>query len=185
MILRLVRFDLDCNVRQTEDALMKTFYHDDFFSDRANSYDKSHFHSRFMQPYCERWEDKLDDPSRSELVFMMPYVHWELDSSYWEMRRRVRVIESEGQGSRSTDMPSFEHDLQENHVQIRRSLDQSVYWRLKDTTTRDRDQVINRYAKEYLGKQKEPGPILMVDQLSGCGFLMRIDATVCHQLDLK
>jgi hypothetical protein len=51
------------------------------------------------------------------------------------------------------------HLLSERPVHIRRTLDQSYYWTLKDTSTRDRDQVVYRATKDQNPR------IIMVDQL--------------------
>jgi hypothetical protein len=51
------------------------------------------------------------------------------------------------------------HLRSERPVHIRRTLDQSYYWTLEDTETRDRDQVVYRATKE------ENPRVVMVDQL--------------------
>lgn len=51
------------------------------------------------------------------------------------------------------------HLLSERPVHIRRTLDQSYYWTLKDTSSRDRDQVVYRATKDQNPR------IVMVDQL--------------------
>jgi hypothetical protein len=55
------------------------------------------------------------------------------------------------------------HLLEPRPIHIRRTLDQSYYWTLKDTETRDRDQVIFRWTN----KEEHPTKpqLVMVDQL--------------------
>jgi len=48
-------------------------------------------------------------------------------------------------------------------LHIRRTLDQFYYYMLEDTTIRDNDQVVDRWARQKLGKNNPR--ILMVDQL--------------------
>ena len=51
------------------------------------------------------------------------------------------------------------HLLSERPIHIRRTLDQSYYWTLKDTSARDQDQVVYRATKDQNAR------IVMVDQL--------------------
>lgn len=56
------------------------------------------------------------------------------------------------------------HLLGERPVHIRRTLDQSYYWTLRDTQTRDRDQVVYRATNKPHQNPRQPR-IVMVDQL--------------------
>jgi hypothetical protein len=56
------------------------------------------------------------------------------------------------------------HLLSERPVHIRRTLDQSYYWTLKDTSARDRDQVVYRATVQPDENPRIPR-IVMVDQL--------------------
>ena len=56
------------------------------------------------------------------------------------------------------------HLLTERPVHIRRTLDQSYYWTLKDTQIRDRDQVVYRATNKRDQNPKIPR-VVMVDQL--------------------
>jgi hypothetical protein len=56
------------------------------------------------------------------------------------------------------------HLLSERPVHIRRTLDQSYYWTLKDTSTRDRDQVVYRATNQEDQNPRIPR-VVMVDQL--------------------
>ena len=171
------------------DVQANQFYTDEFFQDCSNSNDKLHFHARCMKPHCKRWQGgpgNTGGVSRSEVVFMMPYLHWEWYLSYMEMRHLVKWVED--RELKATEAPSvsgsvsgydrtqgpraaaFVKNLKTNTIQIRQSLDQSLYWTLQDTTARDQDQVIDRYTRDYLNKgkkdhEKKARPILMVDQL--------------------
>lgn len=58
------------------------------------------------------------------------------------------------------------HLLSKRPVHIRRTLDQSYYWTLKDTSERDRDQVVYRATNKRDPKTKAlTSKIVMVDQL--------------------
>lgn len=52
----------------------------------------------------------------------------------------------------------------ERPVHVRRTLDQSYYWTLRDTQTRDRDQVVYRATNKTHQNPRQPR-IVMVDQL--------------------
>jgi hypothetical protein len=140
----------------------------DFFRQHTNSFGRSHFHARFMRPHCERWASR--DQTQTELVLMMPYIHYDQVTSFWAMRELVELSQKSPSqeklphGSRPEDSLFFEN-LYRDRIQIRRSLDQSYYWTLKDTSRRDRDQVIDRYAEEHLGQREDERALLMVDQL--------------------
>ena len=126
------------------------------------------------------------------MLEQMPYIHWEDKAIYKHYRHTIEKVEV-GEGLRKsirTPIPSnmpeskilvssnlkkeqliFEKRPQEEHWQVRRSLDQSYYSSLEDTFERDNDQVVDRFARCL----KAPGntkvwpvghePILMVHQL--------------------
>ena len=56
------------------------------------------------------------------------------------------------------------HLISERPVHIRRTLDQSYYWTLKDTSLRDRDQVVYRATNQPNQVPRIPR-VVMVDQL--------------------
>lgn len=64
------------------------------------------------------------------------------------------------------------HLISERPIHIRRTLDQSYYWTLKDTLTRDRDQVVYRETKKAEGGAR----VIMVDQL----WLWILDGGKCQ-----
>lgn len=55
--------------------------------------------------------------------------------------------------------------LNERPVHIRRTLDQSYYWTLKDTQTRDIDQVVYRATAKPGKNMEDVKRVVMVDQL--------------------
>lgn len=112
----------------------------------------------------------------------MPYLHWEFDESREEMYNVIKDIEAKAKVSGYQSSPISpispielldnryhqisedeqllrKHLLHEPPLHIRRTLDQSYYWTLKDTQVRDRDQVVFRATKH------EKAQIVMVDQL--------------------
>lgn len=68
------------------------------------------------------------------------------------------------------------HLTSERPVHIRRTLDQSYYWTLKDTSTRDRDQVVYRATNQEDQNPRIPR-IVMVDQL----WLWILDGSKYHE----
>jgi hypothetical protein len=56
------------------------------------------------------------------------------------------------------------HLKSERPVHVRRTLDQSYYWTLKDTSVRDRDQVVYRATNKRDQNPRTPR-VVMVDQL--------------------
>lgn len=64
--------------------------------------------------------------------------------------------------------------ISERPVHIRRTLDQSYYWTLKDTQMRDRDQVVYRATNRHDQNPRIPR-VVMVDQL----WLWILDGSAC------
>ncbi|KAI9874194.1 MAG: hypothetical protein M1823_007742, partial [Watsoniomyces obsoletus] len=84
------------------------------------------------------------------------------------MRELINSVETQQKSIKHPPCAAaFVENLRRNHVHIRRSLDQSLYWTLpsEDTVQRDKDQVIDRYAKEYMKTDPDARAMLMVDQL--------------------
>jgi len=73
------------------------------------------------------------------------------------------VQETEVHGHDGDEQLLRKHLLEPRPIHIRRTLDQSYYWTLKDTETRDRDQVVYRWTN----KEEHPSKpqLVMVDQL--------------------
>src|SRR5271156_904020 len=100
----------------------------------------------------------------------MPYLHWERVLHYKQMRNEVQMLEKTT-STFPVDAASLETQLLRKYLpeyclQIRRSLDQSYYSTIGDTTERDEEQVVDRYARTQLGEEDEAKrPLLMVDQL--------------------
>ena len=64
----------------------------------------------------------------------------------------------------------YNHLLQKAPLHLRRTLDQSYYWTIQDTSVRDRDQVVFRGTKDT----GEPR-VIMVDQL----WMWILDGRMC------
>ena len=95
----------------------------------------------------------------------MPYVHWERSGSHTAMTRELQR-KFEGESTlEGTDAEVLHAYLSGSDIMhIRRTLDQSYYSTMDDTSARDQDQVIQRYADEKLRKPEDERPMLMVDQ---------------------
>ena len=95
----------------------------------------------------------------------MPYLHWEISGNFDAMTKAIK-----GGRVESTDLNNKECDTLKayldspNPIHVRRSLDQSYYSTLRDTSTRDKDQVVQKYAREKFKKPDTDCPMLMVDQ---------------------
>ncbi len=77
------------------------------------------------------------------------------------------IIFAEQEAAKNADADEMllrKHLLSERPVHIRRTLDQSYYWTLKNTSTRDRDQVVYRATNQEDQIPRIPR-IVMVDQL--------------------
>ena len=114
----------------------------------------------------------------------MPYLHWEESGIYYQMRAAIkRTRETATPGERvdaeaSTTaneadvgyakdenlLRAYLHDNQNLAVHVRRTLDQSYYSTLDDTTDRDKSQVVQGHVKKKLHLEFEACPMLMVDQ---------------------
>jgi hypothetical protein len=93
----------------------------------------------------------------------MPYLHWEMKASHDAMTKVISSIDRTGPVDLSNDFGRderlFRTHLSKGHLHIRRTLDQSYYWILADTTKRDNSQVVGRATR--VAEEK----LLMVDQL--------------------
>jgi hypothetical protein len=127
----------------------------------------------------------------------MPYLHWETDANREKMCRVIANVQKRGHQTldaakieaAATDLPLGKwgkacyvvarklapadekllrkYLLSERPMHIRRTLDQSYYWTLKDTQMRDQDQVVYR-ATAKAGENPQNADIkqiVMVDQL--------------------
>lgn len=110
----------------------------------------------------------------------MPYLHWELQTKQWELKRIMEMPKTERETNRHRileDHPLNEEKgtqklytvyLDEEHpLHVRRTLDQYYYHTLMDTEERDKDQTGIRYHDKHV-KPSNPNlePVLtMVDQL--------------------
>jgi hypothetical protein len=111
------------------------------------------------------------------LILQLPYLHWEYNSARERVRILIEDIETKGQYAviredvstklstprdHGDEMLLRKHLLTPRPVHIRRTLDQSYYWTLKDTKHRDCDQVVYRDTEK---KDPASPKIVMVDQL--------------------
>lgn len=126
-------------------------------------------------------ESAKDDRASKEndIVLFMPFLHYETNAGRKSIARAIdSATESrnglgEGENSsaneknRSPDEKLIHTYLhQKPYMHIRRTLDQYYYHTMKDTTERDEDQVVYRYAKKMWPDENESvHNILMVDQL--------------------
>jgi hypothetical protein len=127
----------------------------------------------------------------------MPYLHWETDENREKMRRVIANIQKRGaqtlddanieaaaeelplnrwgkacyfiarKHAHADEKLLRKYLLSERPVHIRRTLDQSYYWTLKDTQMRDQDQVVYR-ATAKAGQSPQNlniKRVVMVDQL--------------------
>lgn len=115
----------------------------------------------------------------NDIVLFMPFLHYETNAGRKSIARAIdsatlyRKLLSEGGKSsadeekRSPDEKLIHTYLHEKpYMHIRRTLDQYYYHTMKDTTERDEDQVVYRYAKKMWPEEHESvHNILMVDQL--------------------
>src|SRR5450432_4753702 len=89
----------------------------------------------------------------------MPYLHWETAKAYEEMANVIAHLDGESKGDISKvpdrDKRLFGAYLPEKHLHIRRSLDQSYYWTLKDTTKRDKSQIVGKWFRRQNKRRKD------------------------------
>lgn len=105
----------------------------------------------------------------------MPFLHYETNGGRKSLATAIENAtksrlerKSHNEGEKSTpDEKLIQTYLHEKHcMHIRRTLDQYYYHTMKDTSARDEDQVVYRYAKKMWPEVKESDlNILMVDQL--------------------
>jgi hypothetical protein len=113
----------------------------------------------------------------------MPFLHWEYHEQRLKMHNVIRkVLDTSQSEPSSTEVDEKERTdamLLWRHlrgdpkhpVHIRRTLDQSYYWTIKDTESRDRDQVVYRATEDEPNRphpddHPSRGPkVIMVDQL--------------------
>jgi hypothetical protein len=173
MLLDLRAYFTD-QARVAEASGISPFSSRKWFKEQTNSYGRAHLHARFMRPVCKRWAS--NDRTQTEMVLMLPYIHYEKIPDYWAMRKLVAMAQDHASLADGAEYPLipqqdgkdrlfYDNLRQANRIQIRRSLDQSYYWTLKDSERRDRDQVIDRYAEEHLEQEEAQRALLMVDQM--------------------
>ncbi|KAL2856481.1 hypothetical protein BJY01DRAFT_203439 [Aspergillus pseudoustus] len=133
--------------------------------------------ARFMQPLCQGFgpvaapifvEDG-QNPGDKDLVFFLPYLHWEEDSrldatkSVIQGGPRQTEIQSWTKDERLLHRYLFKDDPHALHLpHLRRTLDQFGYYTLGNTEQRDKDQTVSRYQREF---KVGPKVAAMVDQL--------------------
>jgi hypothetical protein len=115
----------------------------------------------------------------------MPFLHWETHHSCQEMELVIQDTRKYFDKSKSReDLASVTcltpqeisrlncltnekvvrlYLLQASPLHVRRTLDQSFYYILVDTSQRDSDQVVYRYMKEHMSDVSKPS-VLMVNQ---------------------
>ena len=103
----------------------------------------------------------------------MPFLHYETDGGRDSIAKAVESARQGGlnrkalEGESSAGKKLIHTYLHEkSFMHVRRTLDQYYYHTMKDTTQRDRDQVVFRWAKKMWPDEPEHvHNILMVDQL--------------------
>lgn len=136
----------------------------------------------------------------------MPFLHYETNAGRKSIARAIdsatlcrKLLSEGGKGSADEEKRSPDEKLihtylhEKPYMHIRRTLDQYYYHTMKDTTERDEDQVVYRYAKKMWPEEHESvHNILMVDQLwlwildggklAKCSRLMRPSLTPLQTL---
>lgn len=95
----------------------------------------------------------------------MPYLHWETSGNFDAMTEAIRgtPLEPNNLNHKECDtLRAYLHSA--NPIHVRRSLDQSYYSTLVNTSARDKDQVVQKYARKKLKKQDADCPMIMVNQ---------------------
>jgi hypothetical protein len=128
-----------------------------------------------MRPTCLQIPVKdnelaTKETSQLDIVFFMPFLHWETDVARQQAHFIVQDVEY-GIFLTDDDIRDLPYDIDEKImrkylrppvIHTRRTLDQAHYYTLPDTQARDRDQAVFR-ATRHEHIQKAPS-ILMVDQ---------------------
>jgi hypothetical protein len=122
-------------------------------------------------------DSSATDEKQTDIVFFMPYLHWESDVARLHTSYIMTDVEAQAvDGSQYTDeellkLPcNVDEKLLRKYLRnssplhVRRTLDQAYYYTLQDTLVRDRDQVVLRYIKEHPPIGEINPPVLMVDQ---------------------
>ena len=95
----------------------------------------------------------------------MPYLHWETSGNFDAMTKAIKGGQVESTNLNHKECDTLKAYLQSaNPIHVRRSLDQSYYTTLADTSVRDKDQVVQKYARKRFNKPDTDCPMLMVDQ---------------------
>jgi hypothetical protein len=95
----------------------------------------------------------------------MPYLHWETSGNFDAMTKVIRGAQVQPTNLNAKECDTLKAYLHSpDPIHVRRSLDQSYYSTLVDTSTRDKDQVVQKYAREKFNKTDTDCPMLMVDQ---------------------
>lgn len=106
------------------------------------------------------------------MVLFMPFLHYETNAGRESIARALdsatisRSLLNEGEKGCPDEKLIHTYLHEKPYMHIRRTLDQYYYHTMKDTTERDKDQVVYRYAKKMWPEEHESvHNILMVDQL--------------------
>ncbi|MCJ1464874.1 hypothetical protein MMC07_003489 [Pseudocyphellaria aurata] len=107
----------------------------------------------------------------NDIVLFMPFLHYETNAGRKSIAQAIdsatknrKVLNEEEKGTPDEELiHTYLHERPYMH--IRRTLDQYYYHTMKDTTERDEDQVVYRYARKMWPEEDESVYILMVDQL--------------------
>lgn len=153
------------------------------FSKAPLDHQRTPHHARFMRPTCLGLPTHLgvgdDNDERTDMVFFMPFLHWETDVARLHTHYIIDDIDTQLADPSIPNLTDEEIgrlpcDVEEkllrkylhhsSPLHIRRTLDQAYYSTLSNTLFRDRDQVVSRSTRnEYYTTMASP-PVLMVDQ---------------------
>lgn len=153
------------------------------FSKAPLDHQRTPHHARFMRPTCLGLPTNIglddDNDERTDMVFFMPFLHWETDVARLHTHYIIDDIDTQLVDPNTTNLTDEEIgrlpcDVEEkllrkylhssSPLHIRRTLDQAYYSTLSNTLFRDRDQVVSRSTRnEYYTTMASP-PVLMVDQ---------------------
>lgn len=120
-------------------------------------------------------ENPIQTALGKSMVLFMPFIHWETTLAYLHMKAVITDVDAGGIGVFGSpdiaglpcgiDEKLLRHYLQRlQPVHIRRTLDQFGYYTIADTTSRDKDQVVDRYSRAHHITDHTIPPMLMVDQ---------------------
>ncbi|PVH71693.1 hypothetical protein DL98DRAFT_93576 [Cadophora sp. DSE1049] len=108
---------------------------------------------------------------KDAIAVFMPILAYETSKFRKQMTKVIetplREIKEQEKGTESLLLQAYLRKESQSPMHCRRTLDQFSYYMLDTTESRDRDQVIYRWGRKKLKKEKKTGdaPLLMVDQL--------------------